>query len=533
MSDQPSPPDPGDTTGAGRRWIIAPLVAMAAFMEILDISIANVSLHHIAGSLAAGPDQATWVLTSYLVTNAIVLPISGWLSTTFGRKRFYLGCIAGFGVCSLLCGVAPNLEALIFFRTLQGLTGGGLQPGSQSILTDTFPPRQRGMAFAIYGMAVVFAPAIGPTLGGWITDNYTWRWIFLINVPVSVLLFFLITWMIDDPVYQIEERERRRREGVRPDLLGFAFLAVGLGVLQVVLDKGQENDWFASHAITAGAVLCVVSLASFVVWEWRHPNPIVDLSLFRSKNFALSNILMFLLGFVLLGSTQLLPAFTQAMLGYTALEAGHVLSPGGIVIMLLMPVVGRLTTHVDVRWMIAFGLAVCSYGLWRMSHFTLQVDFWTVAVDRIIQASGLAFLFVPITSGAYVGLPREKNNTAAALINLSRNLGGSVGIALLTTRLARLAQEHRTGLVEHISQASEAYRARVDMLQSAIIAHGGSAAEALQKAQAVIAEEVQRQAELLAFADNFRALAILFFCLTPLVLLMRRLPRHDEAMPAH
>lgn len=533
MTERPPAPASGGTAGAGRRWIIAPLVAMAAFMEILDISIANVSLRHIAGSLAAGPDQATWVLTSYLVTNAIVLPISGWLSTTFGRKRFYLGCIAGFGVCSLLCGLAPNLETLILFRTLQGLTGGGLQPGSQAILTDTFPPRQRGMAFAIYGMAVVFAPAIGPTLGGWITDNYSWRWIFLINVPVSIVLFQLITAMIHDPAYLVAERQRRRREGLRIDGVGFLLLALGLGLLQVVLDKGQEEDWFASRAILFGAVVSALSLISFVAWEWRHKAPIVDVSLLRNRNFAVANLLMFLLGFVLLGSTQLLPAFTQSMLGYTALESGRVLSPGGIVIVLLMPLVGRLVTRVDARWLIAFGIVVCSWGLLRMSTFTLAVDYWTVALDRIIQAAGLAFLFVPITSSAYAGLPKESNNTAAALLNLSRNLGGSVGIALLTTRLARQTQEHHTRLIEHVTQASEIYRAKVEMMQAELMARGGSAAEALHKAQAFIGGEVQRQAELLAFADNFRALALLFVCLIPLVLLMRRLPHHDDAAPAH
>ncbi len=515
-----------------RRWIIAPLVAIAAFMEILDIAIANVSLHHIAGSLGASPNQATWVLTSYLVTNAIVLPISGWMSTTFGRKRFYLGCIAGFGITSLLCGLAPNLECLILFRTLQGLSGGGLQPGSQAILSDTFPPRQRSMAFAIYGMAVVFAPAIGPTLGGWITDNYSWHWIFLINVPVSVVLFFLINWMITDPAYQVAERERRRRSGIRIDGIGFVLLALGLGLLQVVLDKGQEEDWLASPMIVAGAVVSSVSLVTFVVWEWQHRDPIVDLSLFRSRNFAISNMLMFLLGFVLLGSTQLLPAFTQTMLGYTALQAGQVLSPGGLVIVVLMPLVGRLAGMIDVRWMIAFGLAVCAVGLYRMSMFTLSVDFWTVANDRMIQTAGLAFLFVPITSGAYVGLARENNNTAAALINLSRNLGGSVGIALLTTRLERATQEHRNTLVEHVSQAGEMYRAKVAMLQTELLAHGGSAAEALHKAQAMIAEQVQQQAALLAFGDNFRALALLFCCLIPLLLLMRRAP-HPEVHLDH
>ena len=317
------------TGPSGRRqvnpWIVAPVVALAAFMEVLDLSIANVALPHIAGNLSASRDQSTWILTSYLITNAIVLPLSGWLSTVLGRKRFYMGCIAGFGIASLLCGMAPTLELLILFRTIQGLTGGGLQPASQAILADAFPPEKRAMAFAMYGISVVFAPAIGPTLGGWITDNFSWHWIFLINVPVSFGLWFLIDALIQDPPDAVAETKRRRAEGIRIDYIGFGLLALGLGFLQVMLDKGQEDDWFASSFITASAVIAVVGIVAFVIWELRRDDPIVDLTLLKDRNFAVANGMMFMLGFVLLGSTALLPQFVQSLFGYTAMQAGLVL----------------------------------------------------------------------------------------------------------------------------------------------------------------------------------------------------------------
>jgi DHA2 family multidrug resistance protein len=503
-------------------WITAPVVAMAAFMEVLDISIANVALQHIAGSMAASRDESTWILTSYLVTNAVVLPVSGWLSSVVGRKRFYMACIAGFGASSLLCGSAPNLELLILFRALQGLTGGGLQPSSQAILADAFPPRQRGMAFAFYGIAVVAAPAIGPTLGGWITDNMSWRWVFLINVPISVILFFAIEVMIFDPPQQEAARQARLKAGVRIDYLGFGLLAIGLGCLQLVLDRGQEDDWFGSDLITVASTLAALALVSLVVWELRRDDPIVDLRLLRSRNFAVANLLMFTLGFVLLGSTALLPLFVQALLGYTATDAGLVLSPGGLGIMLLMPLVGRLVTRVDPRWMIAFGLSVTTGSLLWLATFNLQVDFATLAWARVFQASGFAFLFIPITTLAYTSVPPDKNNNASALINLSRNLGGSIGIALLTTLLARTAQQHQNVLIEHVTPYDPAYQAMAQSLQHRMLGQGGSAADALLKAQAMIANLVDQQAQLLAYLDDFRLLALIFAGLVPLVFLMRR-----------
>ncbi|WP_281683815.1 DHA2 family efflux MFS transporter permease subunit [Thalassobaculum salexigens] len=520
MSDA-APPAP-----AGRRkvnpWIIAPVVAMAAFMEVLDLSIANVALPHIAGSLSASRDQSTWILTSYLVTNAIVLPLSGWLSTVIGRKKFYMMCIAGFGVASLLCGLAPTLELLILARTLQGLTGGGLQPVSQAILADTFPPHQRAMAFAMYGISVVFAPAIGPTLGGWITDNFSWHWIFLVNVPVSIVLWLLVEALIEDPEAAKEEVKRRRAAGIRIDYIGFGLLALGLGCLQILLDKGQEEDWFTSHFIVIMAVIAVVGLVAFVWWELSSDDPIVDLSLLRDRNFALANAMMFMLGFVLLGSTALLPQFVQSLYGYTAMQAGMVLSPGGFMIMAAMPIVGRLVGVVDARYLIAFGLICSASGLILMSGFTLDVDFWTIAHARMLQAAGLGFLFIPISSMAYIGLPPGKNNQASALINLSRNLGGSVGIALLSTWLARGSQTNRVDLIGHVSALDPGYLERVRQIEQGLIANGAPASEAHQMALAVIARTVSRQAELQSFLQDFTTLAIVFFALIPAVLFLRR-----------
>jgi DHA2 family multidrug resistance protein len=518
---------------AGRsHWVIAPVVALATFMEVLDISIANVALQHIAGSMSASVDESTWVLTSYLVTNAIVLPVSGWMSSVFGRKRFYLACILGFGASSLLCGMAPNLAMLILFRAIQGLTGGGLQPSSQAILADTFPPQQRGMALAFYGIAVVFAPAIGPAFGGWLTDNFSWRWVFLINVPISIVLFFLIGAMIEDPPHLVAERAERRKRGIDIDYFGFGLLAVGIGFLQVVLDKGQEDDWFSSGFIGASAAISLLALVSVVIWELSREDPIVDLGLLRNRNFAIANILMFMLGFVLLGSTTLLPQYVQELLGYTAVDAGLVISPGGFAMLVLMPVIGRMTGKVDARYMIAFGLAVCSLALYAMTSVDLTVDFWSLAIYRLFQSAGLGFLFIPINAVAYVGIPQAKNNNASALINLSRNLGGSVGISLASTVLARRTQFHVARLTDSISPYAQPYVAKVQSLQHQMMAQGGSAADALRHAQAIVAANLQQQAQLLSFLDDFLLLAVLFGALIPLAFLLRRRPAGAGPAPA-
>jgi len=503
-------------------WAIAPVVALAAFMEVLDISIANVALQHIAGSMSASEDESTWVLTSYLVTNAIVLPLSGWLSEVVGRKRFFMACITGFTATSLLCGLAPSLMMLVVFRALQGFAGGGLQPVSQAILADSFPPEKRGMAFAMYGLAVVFAPAIGPTLGGWITDQASWRWVFLINVPVGALLITLVGAMVHDAPAAEEKRKQRLARGVHVDYIGFGLLALGLGGLQVVLDKGEREDWFASNLILLASVMAVVCLVAFVVRELRAEEPLVDLHLLKNRNFAVSNLLMFVLGFVLLGSTQLIPQFVQTSLGYSATDAGLVLSPGGLALVFFMPIMGKLATHVDARWLIMFGLALSGASLLYMTNFDLQVDYLTIAAARLFQALGLAFLFIPINTVAYVGMPREKTNMATALINLSRNLGGSFGISLVQTVFARRAQFHQTVLTENVTRFSAGGNSLLAGLTSHFQSLPGQAADAASQAQAALYRLVQQQAVMLSFIDVFKLMALSFLVSIPIVLLMSK-----------
>jgi MFS transporter, DHA2 family, multidrug resistance protein len=514
-------------------WLIAPVVALAAFMEVLDISIANVALRHIAGDLSAGQDESTWVLTSYLITNAIVLPVSGWLSIVLGRRRFFLGCIAGFSVTSLLCGLAPNLTLLILFRALQGLTGGGLQPAAQAILSDAAPPEKRGMAFALYGMAVVFAPAIGPTLGGWITDHFTWRWVFLINVPVGVILVFLIQALVADPPDLVAERQRRLRAGIRIDYIGFGLLALGLGALQVVLDRGQQDDWFSSPFITTFAIASGLGLLVFVVWELYQPDPIVDLRLLGQRNFAIANLLMLMLGFILFGSTVLIPQLVQALFGYTATDAGLVISPGGFAIMMMLPVVGRLVGIVDVRILIIIGLALSSAALYHLGGLSLDADYDAFMWARIYQTIGLAFLFIPINTVAFIGLPRAKSSLGSAIINLSRNIGGSFGISLVTTVLARETQRHQHHLVEHVTPLDPDYQARVDQLTDLLEQKGHAAGEALRMAQALVYDTVQNHASMLGYLDDFRILALLFALLIPLVFLLKKSTAGGPVPPVH
>jgi DHA2 family multidrug resistance protein len=509
-------------------WLIAVTVGLAAFMEVLDISIANVSLEHIAGSLSASQEESTWVLTSYLVTNAIVLPTSGWLASTIGRKRYFIGCIIGFSLTSLLCGLAPSLGALIIARGLQGITGGGLQPSSQAILADSFAPEKRGQAFAAYGIAVVFAPAIGPTLGGWITDNFTWRWVFLLNVPVGVMLSFLSARILADPP------QLPARAGAKLDLdyLGFALLLIGMGALQIVLDRGQEEDWFGSAFISCLAIVAAVGLVAFVVWELRRADPIVDLRLLADRNFAVGNLLMFMLGFVLLATTTLLPLFAQTLLGYTATEAGLVMSPGGFVVMLAMPVVGVLGGRIDARLLIAVGFAGSALALYSMTRFDAEIDYATIAWARVFQSLALTLLFIPINTTAMAGMPRAKSNNASAIINMMRNIGGSFGISVVTTLIARREQYHRSVLVAHVSPLSHPYAAAVGRLQQAYLGYSGSAVDALRQAEAKILAMVQKQAALLSFNDCFWAMAVVMAAMLPVVLLVRR-PAAGAGPPGH
>jgi MFS transporter, DHA2 family, multidrug resistance protein len=498
-------------------WIIALTVTLATFMEVLDTSVANVALPHIAGSLSVSSDEATWVLTSYLVSNAIVLPMSGWFSSLIGRKRFYMSCVALFTISSCLCGFAPNLPLLIFFRVLQGAGGGGLQPSEQAILADTFPPKQRGMAFAVYGMAVVLAPAIGPTLGGWITDNFTWRWIFFINIPVGIISLFLTNRLITDPPYM-----RRERKIFRIDYIGISLLALGLGTLQVVLDKGERDDWFGSHFILTMTIICVTALIAVIIWEWKHKDPIIDLHLFRDRSFGIGTSLMFMVGFALMSSTVLIPLFLQTMMGYTAQEAGLALMPGGFAIILVMPLVGFLLGKYDARRLLLLGFTLLAVALFYMTHFDLSIDFRHAAGARTIQALGLAFLFVPINTAAYAFLPKEKNNQASGLINLARNIGGSVGISVVTTMLSRRTQFHLANLSNHVNPGNVKFQEMLNSASHMLLARGSSAFEATRQAYGLIAGTLNQQATMLAYIDDFWLVGVAVVVMIPFVFFMKK-----------
>ncbi|MGA8025582.1 MAG: DHA2 family efflux MFS transporter permease subunit [Bryobacteraceae bacterium] len=508
-------------------WIVAMTVTLATFMEVLDSSIANVSLPHIAGSLGATYEEATWILTSYLVSSAIVLPVSGWLSTLIGRKRFYMMCVALFTICSFLCGIAPSLSMLIIARVLQGAGGGGLQPSEQAILADTFPIEKRGMAFAMYGMAVVVAPAIGPTLGGWITDNFNWHWIFFINIPVGLLSLFLTHRLVEDPPWLKEEK----RSGIQIDYIGLALIVIGVASFQIVLDKGQEADWFGSSLITTMFSIGVPTLCAFFLWEWFHASPIVDVRLLKNRNFGTAVFFSFVLGMVLFGSTVLIPEFLQSSLGYTAERAGMALSPGGFVLMLMMPVAGRLTgTKIDPRLLIGIGFLGTAMSLHMMAVIYLGIDFRTIVMLRMLQVIFMPFIFIPISTLNYIGVPREKNNQVSGLSNFARNLGGSIGTSLLTTFLARQNQTHQRAFAAHTSNGDYNFQQFLNGLKAVFLSQGYDSVTAAKKATAMAYQTVQQQASALSFENSFWIMSLIVACLTPLPFIMRR-PRRGEQQP--
>jgi DHA2 family multidrug resistance protein len=497
-------------------WIIAVIVSMATFMEVLDTSIANVALQHIAGGLAAGLDESTWVLTSYLVSNAIILPMSGWLSTRIGRKKFYMICVALFTVSSFMCGIAPSLAFLLTARVFQGLGGGGLAPSEQAILTDSFPPNKRGQAFALYGIAVVVAPALGPALGGWITDSFSWRWIFFINIPVGLLSLFLTYHYVPEAD---SSKDAKSRKSI--DYLGFALVALGLGCMQVVLDRGQIDDWFGSPLIVAFTIISGCSIALLIIHELTVQDPVVDLPLLKNPSFFICNVVMFLLGIVLFGTTQLLPQMTQDLFGYDATKAGLTLSPGGMVVFACMPVVGFLVNKVQPKYLIMFGFLTTGLALWSWTNLYTQVSFKVLVEARMFQAVGLAFLFVPINTLAYSGLPKGKSNDASALINLMRNLGGSVGISIVQTMLSRRSQFHQARLVEHVTNGNPIYYQ---------VTHGTGNGHATLRQ---IFTTISQQAEMLSFIDIFKVLAIAAFISIPVVIFMKRIKLGEKTEAAH
>ena len=516
--------------GSVNPWVIAVTVTLATFMEVLDTSIANVALPHIAGSLSAGVDESTWVLTSYLVSNAIVLPLSGWFSSLIGRKRFYMSCVALFTVSSFFCGLAPSLGVLVFLRIMQGAGGGGLQPSEQAILNDTFPLEKRGMAFAVYGVAVVVAPTIGPWLGGWITDNFSWRWIFYINVPVGILSLLLTSLLVSDPPYM---KRVSLKEGFRIDYIGIGLLSLGLGSLQIILDKGQRDDWFGSNFILVFFVLMIVGLVAAVLWELRQKEPVVDLRMLKDRNFAIATTAMFFLGFVLYASTVLIPQMLQELMGYNAERAGLALSPGGLVIMCMMPVVGLLVSRVDTRWLIVTGCVISASALFVMAGWNLDISYPVAVRGRMLQSLGLAFLFIPINVAAFAYVPREKTNMGTGIINLARNMGASVGIATVTTMLERRAQVHQARLIDHVNAMNPAYQNMIHGTAFKLVSHGSSASAANAQAHGMLYNMISRQASMLAFVDNYKMLGVVIFAVIPILILLRKPKVSAGAVPVH
>jgi DHA2 family multidrug resistance protein len=484
-------------------WLIAVTVSLAAFMEVLDTSIANVALPHIAGNLGASNDQSTWVLTSYLVANAIILPITGWLVSLFGRKRFFMTCMGIFTVSSLLCGVAPSLGFLLFARVLQGAGGGGLQPMAQAILADTFPPEKRGLAFSIYGITAVCAPAIGPTLGGWITDNASWRWIFLINLPVGLLAMGLVYRLVKDPPTVV----RRQRSEIKLDYVGFSLLALGVGALQIMLDKGQEDDWFGSHFIMTLAIVAGVCLISLIVYEWFHEDPIVDVRLFKNANFATANMMMFMVGAVSFATTVLMPQFLQTLLGYTAESAGMVLSVSAVLLLIELPLVGRLIGQFQSRYLIAFGWIMLAIGMYiSTQRVDLLMSFSSATWLRMGQYLPMGFIFVPATTVAYLGIRAEKSNAVAGLVNFTRNIGSSVGTSIVTTIIVRRSQFHQARLTA--GMGNPRFQGALNGMSQQLTHAGLSFYEARRQAFARIYGAVQAQAATLAYIDAYWILGI-------------------------
>ena len=495
-------------------WIIAIAVMLGTFMEVLDTTVVNVSLPHIAGNLSASVDEATWVLTSYLVSNAIVLPMTGWLSNHFGRKRVLMTSIAGFTIASVACGMAPSLPFLIVFRVIQGATGGGLQPLSQAIMLEAFPPADRGKAMAFWGLGIVVAPMLGPVMGGWITENYSWRWVFYINLPVGILALIMSYFFIFDPLY-ISRRSKR------VDYWGIGMLALGIGSLQIMLDKGQEEDWFSSHFITWLFVFTIIGLGFFVINELLENQPIVDLRVFKNRSYAVGVFLMTVLGFVLYGSTVLIPIFLQQLLGYSALDAGWAMLPRGLGSFIAMPFVGVLMSKIEPRKLLAVGLSVAAYSLWALSHVNLNAGYWDVFWPQFIQGMSMGFVFVPLTTATHDTIPKERMGNATSLFNLMRNIGASVGIASVTTIVARHTQTNFNVLGSSVNSFNPAASQMTRAAQGWFMSRGMDSVTAAKQAYAAMFGLVARQASMISFIYTFRLLAIIFLCLLPLILIMR------------
>ena len=522
-----------DTTAAGgsaraeagnatNPWIVAIVVAVAVFMEVLDTTIANVALRYISGGLAISSDEASWVVTTYLVSNAITLIASSFVAQRYGRKRFYLICLATFTISSVLCGLAWDLPSLLVFRMIQGFAGGGMVPISQSILTDSFPKQQRGQAFAIFGIAVVVAPVVGPTLGGYISDNFSWHWCFLINGPVGALAFFLVYFLVQEPEQLRQKREEMRRKGVRFDIVGFLLVATFLGALELVLDRGQTEDWFGSSFIIVTTCICVLALLGSIPWLLTKQNPVIDVRLLASRQFGSCVIVMLATGAILIATTQYVPQVLQENYGYTATWAGLALSPGGLVTMMMMFIVGRLSSIIQPKYLIAVGATIIALAMYDMTRLNPELNFGFFVWSRAILGLGLPLIFIPITSASYDGLRPDQTDQASALINAARNTGGSIGVSIASNVLAHREQWHQSRLVEHVVPSDPNYMQSLNTIQRFFMQSGSTAADAQQRAIGFIGQQVQQQASYLAYIDVFYTLAVISACTIPLALILRK-----------
>ncbi len=507
-------------------WIVAVSVMLATFMEVLDTTVVNVSLPHIAGNLSASIDEATWTLTSYLVANAIILPITGWLAQTFGRKRLLMAAVTGFAAGSVLCGLATSLPMLIFFRIVQGATGGVLQPVSQAVMLEAFPPEDRGKAMAFWGVGIVVAPMLGPVLGGWITDNYSWRWIFYINLPVGIAALLMTRMFIFDPPYL-----RRVARGI--DTWGIGFLALGIGALQIVLDKGQEEDWFGSSFITWLAIITVFGITAFIIRELVAREPVVHLSVFKVRTYAAGTALMTMLGFVLYGSLVALPIFIQTLLGYPAEKAGVALAPRGLGSFVGMPLVGVIIGRIDPRKLLIVGLIGSAVSLIALSHLNLSAGYWDLFWPQFFQGLFLSMLFVPLTTVTMDPIRREEMGNATSLFNLMRNIGGSIGIATATTMIARSSQTFINTLGRHVNPYNPRSTATFDQLRAYFMSRGADAATAARDAYGAMYGMVQQQASLLSYLNEFKFFGVVFLIMLPLIFLMKRPARTDRPTAMH
>jgi DHA2 family multidrug resistance protein len=525
MSEQTRPGGwDASRSAAGDRnpWLVAIVVSIATFMVVLDTAIANVSLRYIAGSLAASVDESTWVVSTYLIANAVILPASGWLSNVLGRKRFYMICVAVFTVSSLLCGLAPNLSALIFFRILQGLGGGGMPTSEQAILADTFPPQRRGQAFALYGIAVIVAPTVGPTLGGWITDNFSWHWIFFINVPIGLVSLGLVHWLVDEPETLERERRERLAGGLKVDWVGFALIAISLGSLEVVLDRGQIDDWFSSSTIVLFTTLAAVSFLIFIPWELEQDEPIVEIRLLFHRQFGMSFFVMLMIGAILFSSNQIMPQLLQTVFPYTAMLSGLAMMPGGLAMLLIMPIAGQVTGRFQPKYLMTLGLLGLALSMWYSTTLTPDASFGYFGWVRVFQTVGLPFLFIPINTVAYNGLPANQTNQASALMNVARNLGGSIGISLANVVLTRRTQFHQSRLAENTTPSSPVFKSMLQQVTRYFMQHGSPAGDAHGQAMGLFGQIIRTQATILAYIDVFHLCAITAGLMIPLVLLLVR-----------